>query len=172
MATIIMGFSKSKSPYKIGSLLIRLSEKRNFSHAYINYQTEGIEVVAQASHGYVNQISYTKFLEDNIVVEEYTIECSEPDLQKIKEFVIYNLGAKYSRLQIILIAIKKLLHIQIKENNKDTEFICSEFALRILDVLGFPDQVVNKDYETPSDLQALVSSLAVLMPNKVVRTQI
>lgn len=170
--TFIVGFSKARSPWKVGSKLIQEGEKRNFSHAYIKYMTEGMEVVAQASHGYVNQISVDRFNSQNITVEEYIVTCTDQDMLNIKQFVIKNLGAEYSKLQLLLLGIKKILHFEIPVDNKDSKFICSEFALRILDVINLPDPVENKDYETPSDLQRLVSSLAVLIPDKIVRKQI
>jgi len=68
MASIIIGFSRSRSPWKIGSRLIQISEKRPFSHAYFRYTCpiSGKQIVNQASHGYINEVEYEIFKEDNI----------------------------------------------------------------------------------------------------------
>jgi hypothetical protein len=156
---IIIGFSRSKSPWKLGSKAIQLSEKRNFGHAYIRIKCPITDkpLIAQASHGSVNMMALPIFLQNNIIVKEYEIECDVDGFKNLMGFVCDNLGAPYSQMQIIAIAIKKILHFEINTYNKDKYFICSEFAARACSILGI--QVpTNLDYFTPSDLDTLLSS--------------
>lgn len=154
---IIVGFSRAKDSFKFGSTIIRLVEKQPFSHAYIRYECPITQVmlVAQASHGLVNQCNFDIFLLDNVIVEEYEIECNQSQFIDMLKFIHLNLGKPYSTTQIILIGIKKLFHIEIDIKNQDTKYICSEWAYRICEMFGIL-YVGNLDYMTPSDLNKLV----------------
>lgn len=160
MKTLTVGFSRSKSPWKVGSQAIQISEKRNFSHAYIRYECllTQVQIVAQASHGFVNEMNYDIFQEHNIVCEEYVLECSDEHFIDVIKFIRKNLGVDYSKMQIFFLAIKKLLRFEVKEYNKDKEFICSEFAARICQIAGVtvPSYL---DYFTPSDLNTLIKDI-------------
>jgi hypothetical protein len=154
---IIVGFSRAKSIFKFGSTAIQLAEKRNFGHAYIRYYSEEkqTEIVAQASHGFVNEMNFDIFKDTNIVVKEYKLECSRDTFDVIMKFIGSKLGTKYSQMQIILIAIKKVLRFEVKQYNQDKYFICSEFAAIICHTLGV-DVPTELDYFTPSDLDTLL----------------
>ena len=160
MKKLIIGFSKSKSPWKVGSQVIRLGEKRDFSHAYIRYECilTNIQIVAQASKGFVHEMNYDIFQEHNIVCEEYELECSNEQFIEVIKFIRKNLGVDYSKLQIFFLSIKKLFKIEVKEYNKDKEFICSEFAARICQIAGITVPTYL-DYFTPSDLNTLIKDI-------------
>lgn len=164
MSKLIIGFSKAKSPFKIGSTVIQQVDKKKYSHCYILY-TDGItkvELVAQASHGFVNLVSKDIFLEQNIIIKEYAIECTEAQHVGILTFIHNNLGKPYSKLQLILIGIKKLFHIELNIHDKDASFICSEFAARVCSIAGIkvPEDL---DYFGPSDLEVIVQDIGVLL---------
>lgn len=156
---IIVGFSRAKSAFKFGSTAIQLAEKRKFGHAYIRYHSEEkqTDIVAQASHGFVNEMNFDIFKDTNIVVKEYKLECSQATFDVIMKFIGSKLGTKYSQMQIILIAIKKVLRFEVKQYNQDKYFICSEFAAIICHILGM-DVPKELDYFTPSDLDTLLHS--------------
>jgi hypothetical protein len=160
MNNLIIGFSKSKSIWKVGSQVIRIAEKRDFSHAYIRYKCilTGVDIVAQASHGYVNEMNFEIFKEHNVVVEEYELTCTQEQYIDTIKFIRTNLGRDYSTLQILLIGIKKLLKFEVKVYNKDKQFICSEFAARICEMTGVTVPTYL-DYFTPSDLNTLVKDI-------------
>lgn len=160
---ILIGFSKAKSIFKVGSTAIQLAEKREYSHAYIRYYSEEkqCDMVAQASHGYVNEISFENFKKSNTVIKEYCMAVTPSQFKAVMFFIGSKLGTVYSKMQIVLIAIKKILLFEIKQYNKDKYFICSEFAGIVCRILGvkMPD---NLDYCTPSDLDTLLSSFGIL----------
>lgn len=154
---ISFGFSRAKSVYKLGSQAIQEVEKRAFSHAYIKYidPITGMVLVSQASHGFVNITNYEIFLEANIVAVEYEHECSEEQFINILRYIYKHSGKPYSKFQLILIGIKKILHFEVNIRNGDKAFICSEWAGNIARILNLnvPEQL---DYETPSDLEMVV----------------
>lgn len=160
MEKIIIGFSKSRNPLKIGSQIIRSVEKRDFSHAYVKF-TEPITskvLIAQASHGYVNMTAPDIFEEHNIIVEEYEVSLSDEQFIEILKFVYENLGKDYSVFQLVLIGIKKILHIELTEyENRDEAYICSEFAARLLQLAG-KEMPKDLDFVTPSDLRTIITS--------------
>lgn len=160
---IIIGFSRAKSPWKIGSKIIAESEKRDYSHAYVRMksQSTGISLVYQASLGMVNAYNFDLFQDHNIVVEEYVLEVTPEQLLEIKKFLQKNLGKPYSRNQVLMLSIKKLLGFEVKYNNQDLEFICSELALRILKIVRLDAVFDNADYCSPSDLNKLLNELRI-----------
>jgi hypothetical protein len=157
MKKITVGFSKSKSIFKIGSTAIQIAEKRDYSHAYITYFSEEKQchMVAQASHGFVNEVPLEHFIQSNIVIKEYELAITDAQFKLALTFIGSKLGSIYSKMQIFLIAIKKLLKFEIKKYNADKYFICSEFAAIVCRILGIkvPD---NLDYVTPSDLDTIL----------------
>lgn len=160
MNSFFVGFSRAKSPWKIGSSIIREVEKRDFSHAYIKYidPLTGITMVAQASHGSVNIVNYDIFLQQNIVVEEYEITCTLEQYKEILIFICKNAGKPYSTFQLVLIGIKKIFGIELNIRNKDAKYICSEWAATICKIAGVPVPE-ELDYQTPSDLNTLLKNL-------------
>lgn len=162
MKKIIVGFSHATSPWAIGSTIIAESEKRDYSHCYIRIldPETGIQMVYQASHGYVNTMTFQSFKTANIVVKEYILNPSDKAYLDMVFFCKSYLGAEYSKMQLIFITIKKLLHIQLNINNNNKAFICSEFAAKVCqcDNIKFD---ADLDYETPSNLDK------VLQDNKI-----
>lgn len=159
---IVVGFSRAKSPWKIGSKIISESEKRDYSHTYIRFDCvfTGIPVVYQASLGMVNAYNFDLFKEHNVVVEEYIVRAVDSD--KTLELLIFlqtNLGKPYAKTAIVFLTIKKLLRFELNYNDKDEAFICSELALKIVKILHPEITFKNADYCTPSDLNLLVNQL-------------
>jgi hypothetical protein len=160
MTSIIIGFSRSRSPYKIGSKLIQWSENRPFSHAYFRYTCplSGKQIINQASHGYVNEMEYEIFKKDNIIVEEYQLTCKEEEYKELMTFLRSNLGRKYSQKQIFVIGCMKVLGI--KKNiyvDGDKADICSEWVAKGAKLISYISQLPSiLDTYTPSDLREYV----------------
>jgi hypothetical protein len=157
-----VGFSKAISPLKIGSKLIQLVEKRNFSHVYIEFVSPvtGVKLISQASHGYVNLVNADLFFTQNEKIEEYLFFCDDQQWLNIESFIHKNLGKPYSQLQLLLIGIKKIMHITPAVSNQDEAFICSEWAKRVCDIDGLRlDSSIEIDYMTPSDLNTLIRNM-------------
>lgn len=158
----IVGFSKAKSPWKFGSKIIQLVENRPFSHCYIRYDSPatGINLVSQASHGYVNLVNSCVFFKENDQIEEYEIDCTDEQFKDIQIFTHKNLGVKYSQTELILIGIKKLFNIKLNIRDYDESFICSEWAARICQIDGIDlIDIIDQDYLTPSDFNEIIKNL-------------
>lgn len=160
---IVVGFSRAKESWKIGSKVIATSEKRPYSHAYIRIKDSvtGIELVYQASLGMVNAYNYKLFKEHNIVVEEYNISIDDFKKVEILTFLQTNLGKPYSKAQILFLTLKKLFKFEVRYQNNDQEFICSELAIRIIQIVMPETKISNVDYYTPSDLNKLINELGI-----------
>lgn len=158
MAKIIVGFSKSKSLWKIGSAIIRKTEKRDYSHVYVRYSDPltNLNIVSQASHGMVNEMVLEIFQNHNDIIKEYNLILNDKQFIDIITFLKKNLGKPYSRLQLFFIGIKKLFHFEVNITNKDDSFICSELGARVCQILGVKIED-NLDYITPSDIDALLT---------------
>lgn len=159
MDMITVGFSRAKEWYKIGSVIIKEAEKRDYSHAYLKYTCPitGEIMVAQASHGYVNEVNYKEFLKHNVVVEEIDFKTDDKQFISIMKFIKERQGIKYSTLQVLAISVKKLFHIKLDYNNGDNQYICSEFIIKALQILNpLLGKDWDLDYVTPSDLKKIL----------------
>lgn len=156
-----VGFSRSKSCFKLGSTVIRAVEKRPYSHVYICYSCpfSNEQIVSQASHGFVNETEFNIFKQQNEVIKEYEITCDKNQFKNVINFSRKHLGVKYSQLQILWIGIKKILHIQVGDKNNDLEFICSEWGVRICEIAELEKAPENIDTFTPSDMDKLLTHL-------------
>ena len=161
---IVIGFSRAKSVWKIGSKFIAESEKRNYSHAYIKIVDPftRVTLVYQASLGMVNIYNYDLFMEHNIIVEEYVMGVDQNQYKEILTFLHQNVGKPYSKKQILLLAIKKLLKFEIQYENRDEAFVCSELAVRVIEIyIPGTTSDTNVDYVTPSDLNGLINRIGI-----------
>jgi hypothetical protein len=157
MKKIVIGFSKAKSAWAIGSEIIAASEKRKYSHVYIMVRdTETmIPMVYQASNGYVNCRPLVAFLSSHDVVAQYLLELDDAVYVQIMRFLKSNLGVPYSYAQILAIAIKKILHIQLNVRNQSAAYICSELGALVCQLSGISFGK-NIDFITPSDLERVL----------------
>lgn len=152
-----VGFSRAQDWYKVGSKAIEIAEKRPYSHAFVRYIDPFTQrdMVAQASHGMVNQLSFIRFIETNTVVKEYEFDITPEQFRTLLSSIEDNLGTPYGKLELLWIAVKKLFHVQVNIHDHDDSFICSEFVARILQILNILSPE-NVDFLTPSDLDALL----------------
>lgn len=155
---IIVGFSRAKSCFALGSKVIQLVEKRPYSHVFVRYihPITNIALVTQASHGMVNMMNFDLFQEHNVVVKDYHFDVPPEKYKKFLEFLHKNIGKPYSKWQLVLIGIKKIFGVELHMYNKDKEFICSEWGARILEVLDIVN-TCDEDYLTPSNLDSLIN---------------
>lgn len=157
---IYVGFSSARDWWLIGSTIIKLGEKRSYSHAYLRYidPVTNLNVLSQASHGAINQIEFSLFQKHNKVIKEYEFEITEEQFKLLQNTIKQNLGIPYGSLELIWISIKKVFHIELNIHDKNTTMICSEFVGMLLTVLNIlkPDDL---DYLTPSDLDTLIQHI-------------
>lgn len=158
-----VGFSKAKAWYKVISAVIAFSEKRKYSHAYFRYTCpiSEIEMVSQASKGFVNEITYANFLLENVVIEEIDLKLSAEETTKILKWCKSKQGNKYAGDQIFSISSLKIFNKSLNVNNGDIKMICSEYVIRGIQQVKiyFGRDVINIDEVTPSNLNTLLKDL-------------
>jgi hypothetical protein len=154
MDSVYIGFSRSRSRYKIFSKIIQLVEKRQFSHSYIIIN----DMVYQASHGMVHSVTYDNFLKNNIEIKKYKLEISEDKFNLINNYIKNTLGTTYGFDQIFGILIQKIFRKAepVIVNNSD-RMVCSEFCARVLNVFD-PGLEIEYDAVTPSNLQEIMEA--------------
>ena len=133
--------TSSPIKWKVGAELIKFEQGTSFSHVLI---IKG-DLVFQASHGYVNCVHIDNFLLDNKIINTYDV----PDESIDMDFVYKQLGKKYGVIQILEIALKYLTGIKILINNRNNQFICSEYvgkALRLDWVTDFTTPLEIDNY--------------------------
>ena len=156
---ISVGFSRNKAWYKVGSTAIELVEKRPYSHAFIRHTDPftSRDMIAQAAHGMVNEMSFVRFCEDNTVVKQYDFDITPDQYKTLIEAIEDNLGVPYGYMELIWIAIKKLFHVEVNIHDHDDTYICSEFVGRLLEILNII-KPADLDFLTPSDLDKLIQA--------------
>jgi hypothetical protein len=119
-------------------------------------------MIFQASHGDVNLISESKFLQDNMILEEYEMNVSEEIYLRIRKKMNSLLGLKYSILQILNIMVQKIFKskdIKLVVNG-DKQFICSELGFVILEEAR-PEVIADQDSVTPSDFNRIINIIGI-----------
>lgn len=169
MIKVTFGLSRAKCDWAILSKAIMLAEKRPFSHVYVRFTepTTGVEIVFHAAKGMVHACSLTNFLKTNIQVKEYEVDFSESQFKDLLSYMYKNSGVKYSYLQIVSITIQKLLKTKGIYKNGEQEQICSELAIRVLDIVGMRRYFKAEDDITPSDFDSWMKDLIEMFPEKI-----
>jgi hypothetical protein len=130
--------TSSPKKWKVGAELIKFYQSTEFSHVLI---IQG-DLVFQASHGFVNCTHIDNFLCENYIVNYYEVLDDSIDM----DFVIRQLGKKYSTLQIIVLPFLKLVKAKSKGNGNQ-QFICSEFVGKALKLQWVDDTTTPKEID-------------------------
>ena len=124
--------------FNILSWLIAKVQGTKFSHVLII--DERINLVFQASHGYVNAQNTKIFVEENIIIDKYKV----PDSSVNYDFIISNLGVPYGKMQLVFTSLHLLFKWRFKDNGNQY-FICSEFVGRALKLDWVNDSTTPKE---------------------------
>lgn len=157
MRTLRIGFSTPKK-FKLPSYAIRSYEKTKYSHVFIvmgKSEKLNFEKVFQASHGDVNCLTYDRFKEENKIFHEYSITIYDQTYFYIATWLWHQLQKPYSIMQLV----KIIFNIKMNQN-KDSAFICTELAGRLLE--EFLDVNISKspDYLGLNDIKQILDELS------------
>lgn len=138
MKTIIIGFSKHKGSWAIGSDLIRWFMKRDFSHTYFKFKENLYEdhTICHATGKGVNYMSETTFLEHNEPVAEFELEISDSLFDELLQDCHKFAGANYGYLQnvgILIVRVAAKIGIKMNKNPLNDGINCSEWGYYILE---------------------------------------
>jgi hypothetical protein len=166
VGSITVGFSRPKAWFSPFSWFIRLGYWSPFSHAYIEFDLDGLDrrVVLQASGFSINLISEDSFDAKEIVFREFELPITEPNLLKLKQFGIDQLGKPYSLKGIvgmILVRAAKLIGKKIESPwayDGSSDF-CSELVAQILKTYGGVAVGLDPADMSPKDVYDLLLNL-------------
>jgi hypothetical protein len=140
---IIVGFSTHRGPNLLAGL-IRRGEGTPYSHVYIRFYSKSLDrwLVYQASGLAVNFEGFTRFLEKNVLVEEYRIDVTDEEKRKIVQWCVDEAGVPYGSKWFLGMAWVRLVKLwfDCKLRNPfpsgTSTFACSKLCGYVLKLLG------------------------------------
>ena len=156
MSTVIIGFSSPKS-WKLGAEFIKLWQGgTKFSHVYMRVYSNYTEqwLVYQASHGFVNCLTYANFSSGNKICKEFSVDIEPEKLKNTIKIAQQLLGRPYGYLGLIKLGLRRF---GIKWAGDDMHsFHCSELIATL-----FPEFIANmdSDYVEPVHLFNVLQSM-------------
>lgn len=105
--------------------------------------------VYQASKGRVWSITLERFLEENRIIKERTLQMNEEQFFRMLRYLKNQLGKKYSSTGAIASTFSILRKIGLGRNG-DESFICSELVVRAIEE-GFGLDIDFSSYRRDSD---------------------
>lgn len=159
MKTIIIGFSKHRGSWAIGSDLIRWFMKTEFSHTYFKFKEDSYEdsTICHATGKGVNYMSSTTFEKTNQPVAEFELEISNELYQELLQDCHRYAGDKYGYFQnlgILVVRVLGRVGIRMNRNPINDGINCSEWGYYLLEEIDgkwtntdpnlvAPDEVYN-----------------------------
>jgi len=135
---MLIGFSKPKE-FKLFSWLVQKVLNIPYSHVYIVFEAKGKDLLIHANYKGVNALSYETFLEENEIVESFSVGDIFNEID-VWMYATSHLGKPYSIWNILAI----YLGILLKDGER--RFICSELVVRALGIqTKVPDNATPKD---------------------------
>lgn len=137
MKTIIIGFSKSKHSWAIGSDLIRWFMNKDFSHTYFKFKEDLYEdyTICHATGKGIIYMSEQTFSLSNKTVAEFELTISENLFDELLQDCHKYAGANYGYFQnlgIFLVRCLNKIGIKLNKNPIDDGINCSEWLYYLL----------------------------------------
>lgn len=157
MASIIIGFSKSKRP-SVVSRLIAWLEMTEYTHVYLLADhLMPAKVVLHADTYNVHIISEKNFLINNHVVKQFEVQLDSDELNNFMTMALDLVGKPYSHRQLATIGFNRImktwnLKFRLREINVTNALICSELIERFLKEIKGIDIKESPDAITPKDI--------------------
>lgn len=151
MKKLVIGFSRSKKRFPIGSWLIRLYLGTKYSHTYLRFRADKYDrnLIYEAVGSGVRFIGQKMWESHAEEVKSHEIEVSEAGYNKIMVLCIDNAGMNYGFLQNAGIIVANIFNLDKNPFPADTN--CSEELAKILHEEGYR---FNKEFNliTPKDI--------------------
>lgn len=143
MEQIVIGFSTVRKRFSLFSWAIRAVEQTKYSHVYIKFWSESMQrwLIYQASHMAVNFMGEQRFLNEEIIIEEFVINVTPEQKAKILQYCVDTVGTPYGVSQIFGMAYARVLarlgyNMYNPFSDGSKTMVCSELAGHILMVMG------------------------------------
>lgn len=164
MASIIIGFSKSKSPSIIGRIIAWL-EMTEYTHVYLlaTHLTPA-RVVLHADTYNVHIVSEKNFLIKNQVVKQFEVKLDPDELSNFMTMALDLVGKPYSYQQLSIIGLNRVVKLcgfkfRLREVNVTDAIICSELIERFLKEIKGIKIKESPDAITPRDIYKICLEL-------------
>lgn len=155
MEQIVIGFSKSKKHFAIGSWLIRLFMGTPYSHVYLKFYSKSLDrtLVYEAVGSGVRFVGSKIWEEHAIEVKSCTVNISKESQIKLLQWCVDNAGVDYGYWQNLGVVISRIL--SLKKNPFTHGLNCSETLADLLDKEGYK---ISKDVNliTPLDIDIIL----------------
>lgn len=156
MEKVIIGFSKPQNrTFPIGSWLIRLFQKTEYSHVYLKFHSESLdrELIYEAVGGGVRFVGQKVWESHAVEVKSYLIEVKPENKKILLQYCIDNAGIEYGTMQNLGIFLSSILGS--KKNLSEKGKNCSEVVGEILKLEGY---IIKKDSNllTPKDVDRIL----------------
>lgn len=140
---LIIGFSTARKKFAPFGLAIRLIEQTPYNHVYLKFWSDSLSrwLIYQASHTRLNFCGEQRFLEDEVIIEEFAINTTKEQQTAILQYCIDTVGTPYGIVEIMGLVYARLLgrfgkkiRNPLADNQKT--MICSELVGNVLNILG------------------------------------
>lgn len=165
MKELIVGFSKPKS-FSLSAWFIMAGYNIPYDHVYVKIDLEDYDrtIVYQASSTMVNFMSLELFNDSVTIVDEFTVQISDENYQKLIQFALDNAGKPYGFVECVGLLIVRIFElfgkkIQNPLGSGQSTYVCSKLAGFILEQYAgasIPDDIDNI---TPKDVFNYLTSL-------------
>ena len=149
MSEITFGFSKPRK-FAIFSLIIRLIEKRPYSHVYLKWTSEWLErdIIYQAKSTMVHFIGGKLFRKSSCPIIEYSFDITDERKNELIKWCMDNAGLSYGMLHILgmgyvrfweFLGIKNIPN-PFSDDDDEPTHVCSKLAaIALVDILKAAD---------------------------------
>jgi len=153
METIIIGFSTHRGPSLLASL-IRRAEGTEYSHVYLRVYSESLDrwLVYQASGLAVNFMGFERFLQHNIIIEEYQIQVTQAEKQAILRFCVDEAGVPYGSKWLVGMAWVRLAKLWF-DRKVGNPFPSGQATYACSKLMGYVLKLLGKGY-SPTQLES------------------
>lgn len=157
MKKVTIGFSTSKR-WKPFSALLKWWWGVDYSHVYIRWTTPwGFDEILEASGTQVRMVEQSIWAKKNQVIHEKEYELSREEFNRVMIELRAKTGTPYGYFQLVSIAICELFGM--KKNpwgDENTTWICSELALKFLEIINKMPENAHYDRVSPYDIMQMV----------------
>lgn len=127
MTKCFVGFSYPKK-FKLGAWLISFWMKKDYSHAYLRFESDEISTVYQASHGMVHFREFSNFKEENNVIAEYSWDLDRYNLKQLMLDCVFLAGEEYAYKDLPVIFIYDITGLDLGDNKG---YVCSSLVAKL-----------------------------------------
>lgn len=169
MKSIIIGFSHPSS-FSLHAWLIEKIDGAPFDHAYLRFHSDNLDrdIIYQSNWRGVQFIGAILWTTTTTPVQEFSIQVSDDNYNKMMQFCVDNAGISYGYLAVIGEGIRELAskvgwNINNPFNQSQTTEFCSQIVTNCLNIADPSQFNLDADNVSPKNLNDLLTKLKILL---------